>query len=126
VVQSQVYRQAMDKKSEYEPQTPQQQPRKSTTDNLYDSNYSKFVKTDIKAYLDRGHNNNWKSCVKNIKEKKKLLQYKYNPIMKSNYAEYYVNKGEAAKQSPWNLDQEKRKLKVEYHAPGTFKSSYNS
>jgi hypothetical protein len=47
-------------------------------------------------------------------------------MLKSNYAEHYVNTGEGAKQTPWNLDQEKRKLKVEYKAPGTFKSTYLS
>lgn len=44
--------------------------------------------------------------------------------MKSNYADNFIQSGEAKKQSIWNLDSEKRQLKVPYKAPGTFKSTY--
>lgn len=93
---------------------------------MRDINASKFVKTDIKEYLDKDAHVHCISCVNCIKEKKKLLQYKYNAGMKSNYADNYIKSGEASKQSIWNLDQEKRQLKVPYKAPGTFKSTYLS
>jgi hypothetical protein len=88
-----------------------------------------FVKTNINDYLEKDAHVNCISCVNCIREKKKVLQYRYNPNMSSDYSAHFHTSGDSAikaRQETWNLDKEKRKLKGEYKAPGTFQSSYNS
>ena len=53
------------------------------------------------------------SCVDCIKDKNKMVQYRYNPALKSSYADTYT-KADAVRQQIWNLDVEKRQLKVPY------------
>jgi hypothetical protein len=85
-----------------------------------------FMKTDINKYLDEDAHVNCISCVDHIKQKNKVLQFKYNPDMKSDYTAHFQTAGKAEKQPIWNLDQEKRKLKVEYNPPKTFETTYNT
>lgn len=96
-------------------------------DNVRDMDVRSIVKTDVNDYLEKDAHVNCISCVNCIREKKKVLQYRYNPNMSSDYSSHFQAGGSAqkAKQNIWNLDVEKRKLKVEYKAPGTFQSSYS-
>lgn len=56
------------------------------------------------------------SCVDCIRNKNKILSFKYQPTLKSNYALNFLG-NETKKQQPWNLDYEKRQLKVPFKLP---------
>jgi hypothetical protein len=75
------------------PQTPQAAPSVGTKntepENIRDFNATKFVSTNMKDYLDKDAHVYCVSCVDCIRAKRKVLQYKYNPAMRSNYAENF-------------------------------------
>ena len=88
---------------------------------------TKFLHTDIKNYLETDE------YVKQIRTQKviysnkfsgKVLQYKYNRGIKSSYGANYGASQGHQKQAIWNLDHEKRKLKVPYNPPRTFTTTY--
>jgi len=84
----------------------------------------KIVSTNVNEYLEHGAHVKCISCMNCIREKKKVLQYKYQPNIKSNYGANFAHSGEHQTQAIWNLDHEKRKLKVPYNPPKNFVSSY--
>ena len=53
--------------------------KKRSVDTVRDMETAKFMKTDINKYLDQDAHVNCISCQKCIREKNKLLQFKYNP-----------------------------------------------
>lgn len=87
-----------------------------------------FVKTDVKQYIERENpvvHHYCVSCVNCIKHKDQLLQFKYNSAMKSNYAANFVSSPNSDKGLLWNLDAEKRKIKVSCKMPISFESTYD-
>jgi hypothetical protein len=86
--------------------------------------HSKVLHTDIKQYLDVDAHITGISTVNDIREKKKVLSYKYSAHMNSNYGSKFKNTKGAIKQGVWNLDEEKRKLRVPYQPPKNFTTSY--
>ncbi len=86
-------------------------------------NQNKMVRTNVQDYLAEDAHVLCISCVDCIKKKGKILQYRYHPAIKTDYGEHFTQ-FDAQKQQIWNLDRERRKLKVPYKAPGTFESTY--
>jgi hypothetical protein len=100
--------------------------REKETDTVRNMETSKFMKTDINKYLEMDDHVNCISCVNCIRKKNKVLQFKYNPSLKSDYTAHFTKSDSKAKQAIWNLDSEKRKLKVDYQPPGTFTTTYHT
>lgn len=50
----------------------------------------KFLQTDLKSYLERDEHVTCISCQHCVKIKDKVLQYKYNQQMRSNYGANYA------------------------------------
>ena len=79
-------------------------------------NTGKFLHTDMKQYLDK----DGMVTLDNFRIKEQLISYKYNPGVRSSYGATFKNMKGHQKQTVWNLDNERRKLKVPYKPPGTF------
>lgn len=60
--------------------------RKRGTSDIFSN---KFVKTDVHEYLEQDAHVTCISCVDCIKDKHKMVQYRYNPALKSSYADTY-------------------------------------
>lgn len=83
--------QAIHAYDDYQPEgrefkTPQPAKRKATVDNIRDMDAKGFIKTDMNEYLEKDAHVYCISCVNCLKHKHNLVQYKYNPSLKSNYA----------------------------------------
>ncbi len=81
---------------------------------------NKFLHTDLKQYLEKDEHVTCISCQHCVRMKDKLLHYKYNRGLQSSYGANYVNSSGHKKQAVFNLDQERRQLKVPYKPPRTF------
>ena len=91
---------------------------------MRDLDASKYVRTDVKEYLEKDAHVTCISCVDCIKQKQKVLQYKYQPELKSSYAANFINSDDKHREKMWNLDYEKRQLKIAFKPPATYQSTY--
>ena len=60
------------------------------------------------------------SFASSIKRKDKMLSYKYNQGLKSQYSANYANTKGHVKETVFNLDDVKRQLRVPYNPPRNF------
>lgn len=81
-------------------------------------NTTKFLHTNLNNYLEGAEHPN--DIYESQKVKDKLLQYKYNRAIRSNYGANFANRSAHKKQAIFNLDEERRQLKVPYKPPRTF------
>ena len=80
----------------------------------------KFLQTNLKEYLEKDEHVTCISCQHCVRHKDKLIQYKYQRGLKSSYADTYANGFGNHKMRQFNLDKERRRLKVPYKPPRTF------
>ena len=73
--------------------------------------------------MDRNKKVNCVSFKDFLKDNKKVLQFKYQRNLNSDYTQNYPKHSNPKKQPIWNLDKEKRQLKVPYNPPKTFITS---
>lgn len=83
-------------------------------------NTTKFLHTNIDGYLKDGEHVTCISCQDCVRMKDKLIQYKYNRQIRSNYGANFANKSAHQKVTVFNLDAERRQLKVPYKPPRTY------
>ena len=83
-------------------------------------NTSKFLQTDLNGYLKQGEHVKCISCHNCVKVKDKILQYKYNPRIQTNYGAMFDNKSPGKKGTIFNIDDERRQIKVPFKPPRTF------
>lgn len=96
------------------------EPTRPTTSNVREMNTQKFLHTDLKTYLEKDEHVTCISCNQCVRMKDKLLHYKYQPGITSSYGATFANTKGHHKQSQWNLDQERRQLKIPYKPPSNF------
>lgn len=80
----------------------------------------KFLQTDLNEYLAKDEHVTCISCQKCVKHKDKIIQFKYQRGLKSSYADTFANGFGNHKMNQFNLDKERRNLKVPYKPPRTF------
>lgn len=91
-------------------------------------NTEKFLHTDLQGYLKKDEHVTCISCQNCIRSKDKLISYKYNKRIQSEYSQLGpANKTASShkKQCIFNLDQERRQLKVPYEPPRNFATTNN-
>mmetsp|Transcript_22805 Transcript_22805/g.30410 ORF Transcript_22805/g.30410 Transcript_22805/m.30410 type:complete len:161 (-) Transcript_22805:829-1311(-) len=90
------------------------------SENVRNMNTSKFLHTNLDGYLKQGEHVTCISCQDCVRIKDKVLQYKYNPSIKSSYGATYYSSSAQKRQAVFNLDAERRQLKVPYKPPKSF------
>jgi len=98
-------------------------PDRRHVNDLRNMNTQKFLHTDLKSYLEKDEHVTCISCQHCVRTKDKLLQFKYFPGLQSSYGANYKNSSNHKKQSVFNLDNERRQLKVDYKPPATYKTT---
>lgn len=93
---------------------------KQMSENVRHMNTSKFLHTNLDGYLKEGERVGCIDCQNCVRIKDKVLQFKYNPSIKSSYGANFANSSAHKRQAQFNLDNERRQLKVPYKPPGTF------
>ena len=84
----------------------------------------KFLHTNMETYLKRDPTELYIFDQKGMKKTEKMLQYKYNNIRSAYTANFQKAKG-VSRQKIFNLDQERRGIKVDYNPPKNFATSYS-
>jgi len=79
------------------------------------------LNTNLDGYLKEGEDVGCMACHKCVRMKDKLLHFKYNAHIKSSYGATFANKRSPTNKGVvFNLDEERRQLKVPYKPPKTF------
>ena len=101
-----------------EPTRPSSGYKQESAGNVRDMNTNKFLQTDLKTYLAKDEHVTCISCQNCVRIKDKVLQYKYQPNIRSAYGATFehTHKGHQ-RQKVFNLDAERRQLKVPYKPP---------
>ena len=89
-------------------------------DNVRELDTKKYLHTNLQEYLEKDEHVTCISCQHCVRHKDKLIQYKYQRGLKSSYADTYANGFGNHKMRQFNLDKERRHLKVPYQPPRTF------
>lgn len=86
---------------------------------------SRYLTTDIKAYLEKDAHVTCISCQDCIKKKSKVLQYKYSKNLNTDYGTHFATAKSHPRQPQFNLDNARRQVAVAFQKPGTFSTSYD-
>ena len=92
----------------------------ATEDNVRNMDTKKFLQTNLPDYLKQGEHVTCISCQNCVRIKDKVLQFKYNPSIRSSYGANFTGNSAHKKQAIFNLDDERRQLKVPYKPPATY------
>ena len=86
----------------------------------------KFLITDMDHYLKdtRRDKEDWISKAKCIGPEKKVLQFKYRRNLQTTYSTQHSKTGASPRQQQFNLDEEKKRIRIPFHPPGTFATNY--
>lgn len=80
----------------------------------------KFLKTNMTEYFDSHDDKKCFGCQHCIKTDNKMIQYKYNPAMKSHYTRQFNPHLTTSREEAFNYDKVKQEMKGSYKPKNDF------